>query len=211
MNTFSYEAIEEYQLEITTYCNAACPQCPRNENGGKVNPYLNVCHLDGSVIDKVFPEDLCRRLKQVFFCGSYGDPIMHPDFHNIIYNFRDKAPNLHLYIHTNGGVHDEQWWSRLATVLGPNSKIDFGIDGLEDTNHLYRRNVKFEKVMANAKAFIDAGGKAQWNWLVYKHNEHQIPEAKKLAKEMGFEHVASGPMVRSSYHADLQAQGEHVS
>ncbi|MDF1587816.1 MAG: lipoyl synthase [Gammaproteobacteria bacterium] len=31
------------------------------------------------------------------------------------------------------------------------------------------------------------------------------------AKEMGFEHVASGPMVRSSYHADLQAQGEHVS
>jgi lipoic acid synthetase len=32
-----------------------------------------------------------------------------------------------------------------------------------------------------------------------------------LAKDMGFEHVASGPMVRSSYHADLQAQGEHVS
>ena len=33
----------------------------------------------------------------------------------------------------------------------------------------------------------------------------------ETAKEMGFEHVASGPMVRSSYHADLQAQGEHVS
>ena len=32
-----------------------------------------------------------------------------------------------------------------------------------------------------------------------------------VAKEMGFEHVASGQMVRSSYHADLQAQGEHVS
>ncbi|MDG1688760.1 MAG: lipoyl synthase [Gammaproteobacteria bacterium] len=32
-----------------------------------------------------------------------------------------------------------------------------------------------------------------------------------VAKEMGFEHVASGPMVRSSYHADLQAQGEYVS
>jgi len=32
-----------------------------------------------------------------------------------------------------------------------------------------------------------------------------------VGKQMGFEHVASGPMVRSSYHADLQAQGEHVS
>ena len=32
-----------------------------------------------------------------------------------------------------------------------------------------------------------------------------------VAKEMGFQHVASGPMVRSSYHADLQAEGKHVS
>ncbi len=32
-----------------------------------------------------------------------------------------------------------------------------------------------------------------------------------IGKQMGFEHVASGPMVRSSYHADLQAQGAHVS
>lgn len=32
-----------------------------------------------------------------------------------------------------------------------------------------------------------------------------------VAKGMGFMHVASGPMVRSSYHADLQAEGKHVS
>lgn len=31
-----------------------------------------------------------------------------------------------------------------------------------------------------------------------------------LGRRMGFEHVASGPMVRSSYHADLQAAGEKV-
>ena len=33
----------------------------------------------------------------------------------------------------------------------------------------------------------------------------------RLAKELGFSQVASGPMVRSSYHADLQAAGEKVS
>lgn len=32
----------------------------------------------------------------------------------------------------------------------------------------------------------------------------------QLGKKMGFEHVASGPMVRSSYHADLQAAGKAV-
>jgi lipoic acid synthetase len=28
---------------------------------------------------------------------------------------------------------------------------------------------------------------------------------------MGFKHVASGPLVRSSYHADLQVKGEMVT
>ena len=39
----------------------------------------------------------------------------------------------------------------------------------------------------------------------------EFDELADVAKKMGFEHVDSGPMVRSSYHADLQAQGEHVS
>jgi lipoic acid synthetase len=39
----------------------------------------------------------------------------------------------------------------------------------------------------------------------------QFKEYKELALEMGFSQVASGPMVRSSYHADLQAQGKLVS
>jgi len=39
----------------------------------------------------------------------------------------------------------------------------------------------------------------------------QFQEYKELALEMGFSQVASGPMVRSSYHADLQAQGEIVN
>ena len=33
----------------------------------------------------------------------------------------------------------------------------------------------------------------------------------ELAKDLGFVNVASGPMVRSSYHADLQAAGQSVS
>jgi lipoic acid synthetase len=33
----------------------------------------------------------------------------------------------------------------------------------------------------------------------------------ELAKELGFKNVASGPLVRSSYHADRQAAGEEVN
>ena len=39
----------------------------------------------------------------------------------------------------------------------------------------------------------------------------EFDELAVLGKKMGFEHVASGPLVRSSYHADKQAKGELVS
>ena len=62
----------------------------------------------------------------------------------------------------------------------------FSIDGLEDTNHIYRRNVKWNKIMENAMSFISTGASAHWDMLVFEHNKHQVEEAKELAKEMGF-------------------------
>ncbi|SEG76511.1 lipoyl synthase [Marinobacterium lutimaris] len=38
----------------------------------------------------------------------------------------------------------------------------------------------------------------------------EFAEFERVARELGFSHVASGPLVRSSYHADLQAKGEKV-
>ena len=201
---FTFENVHEYQIEITSYCNAACPQCPRNVSGGKVNPHLPLCHLSRKTIDKTFTKELCNRLSQVFFCGSYGDPIVHPDFLNILRDFRIKNPTLWLYIHTNAGVHNTDWWTKLAEIINGYGKIDFGIDGLEDTNHLYRRGVKFETAINNAHAFIRAGGKAQWNWLVFKHNEHQIDKARMLSGILGFEKILFRGTGRFLNHSTLE-------
>lgn len=186
---FDYNRINEYQLEITSYCNAACPQCPRNDNGQGINRRMPLCHMDRAVLDCTFTIELCSRLSQIFFCGSYGDPIMHPDFLDILRDFRRKCPTLWLYFHTNGGVHDPEYWKEVANIMAGYGQIDFGIDGLEDTLHLYRRNVKFNKVIENAGAFIRAGGRAQWNFIVFKHNEHQVEQVKTLGKDLGFFNV----------------------
>jgi MoaA/NifB/PqqE/SkfB family radical SAM enzyme len=184
---FDYNLIDEYQIEITTHCNASCPQCPRNINGDEINPHMPLTYLSRPAIDHAFPKKLVQRLRQIFFCGSYGDPIAHPDFLDILRDFRSKSPTVWLYLHTNAGIRRPEWWEELAGILNGYGKIDFGIDGLEDTNHLYRRNVKWDKVMANTQAFISAGGKAQWNYIVFEHNEHQIETARALSKSMGFE------------------------
>ncbi|WNO62078.1 lipoyl synthase [Rheinheimera sp. MMS21-TC3] len=38
----------------------------------------------------------------------------------------------------------------------------------------------------------------------------EFDDIKRIAYQLGFKHVASGPFVRSSYHADRQAAGEEV-
>lgn len=186
---FNLDTVSEYQLEITSYCNAACPQCPRNINGGAVNPHMPLVHLSRSVIDKTFTQEICVGIHQIFFCGAYGDPIMHPEFLDILRDFRSKSPTIWLYIHTNGGVHDTEYWSKIAEIMNGYGHIAFGIDGLEDTLHLYRRNVSYRRVIANARAFIDAGGKAQWNFIVFKHNEHQVEQAREVSRVVGFQDI----------------------
>jgi hypothetical protein len=57
---------------------------------------------------------------------------------------------------------------------------------MESTNAVYRKNVGWNKLMSNARAFIETGGFAHWDMLVYKHNQHQVNECKQLAQDMGF-------------------------
>ena len=201
---FKFDTIDEYQIEITTYCNAACPQCPRNINGQGINPFMPLTHLARTAIDQAFTAEHCQQLRQIFFCGSYGDPIMHPEFLDILRDFRRKNPTLWLYIHTNGGVHDTEYWREIARVMAGYGQIDFGIDGLEDTLHLYRKNVKYSKVIQNAQAFISAGGRAQWNFIVFQHNQHQVEQVKTLAQEMNFFNVLIRKTGRFFNHATVE-------
>ena len=203
---FNFNNITEYQFEITTYCNAACPQCPRNVQGAGINPYMPLVHLSRDAVDAAFSVDHCKALRQIFFCGSYGDPIMHPEFLDLLQDFRCKNPTLWLYVHTNGGIHDESYWAEIATIMNGYGQIDFGFDGLEDTLHLYRRSVKYNVAMRNARAYINAGGRAQWNYIVFKHNEHQVEQARQLSQEYGFFNFLARKTGRFYDHANEVAE-----
>lgn len=203
---FDYQKISEYQIEITSYCNAACPQCPRNINGHGINPVMPLQHLSRAVIDCAFPAELLARVRQIFFCGSYGDPIMHPEFLDILRDFRSKHPTVWLYVHTNGGVHDPEYWQEIAKIFNGYGQIDFGIDGLKDTLGVYRRNVDYNRVINNAQAYISAGGRAQWNFIIFRHNEHQVKTAEQLAKDMGFFNFLPRKTGRFFNHRTLEEQ-----
>jgi hypothetical protein len=70
--------------------------------------------------------------------------------------------------------------------LPKNHNVVFALDGLEDTHALYRIGTDFNKIIENAKAFISEGGRAEWAYIRFKHNEHQVDTARQMAKELGF-------------------------
>jgi MoaA/NifB/PqqE/SkfB family radical SAM enzyme len=185
---YHYNELRIIHLELTHRCNAACPMCARNVNGGAVNPDMPLSELSLADVKAILLPELIGRLKRIYACGNYGDPMVARDCIEVFRYLREHGPNLNLDLHTNGSARRPEWWRELADIMkqGPHY-LRFGIDGLEDTNHLYRRGTDWKTVMRSAEAFIEAGGRAEWDFLVFRHNEHQVEEARKLAEDMGFQ------------------------
>ena len=184
---YHYEDVRIVHLELTHRCNAACPMCSRNIHGGAVNPDMPLSELSLADIQAILLPGFIAQLKRIYACGNYGDPIVARDCLEVFRYLRDHGPELNLDLHTNGSARRPEWWRELASILKPGPHyLRFGIDGLADTNHLYRRGTDWKTIMRAAEAFIAAGGRAEWDYLVFRHNEHQVDEARRLAREIGF-------------------------
>lgn len=123
----------------------------------------------------------------MFMCGNYGDPAAGTYTLDIYKYFRSINPNVVLGMNTNGALQTTSWWRELGLLFNqPHDYCVFSIDGLEDTNPLYRKNSDWSKLMSNAQAYIAAGGSAHWDMLVYKHNQHQVEDCELLARNLGF-------------------------
>ncbi len=157
--------------------------CLRNVSGGKTNPHLPITELRLPEIQKIFSVSFLKQLKRVYLCGNYGDPMLARDLLPSLEYFRTSNTGIRLQLFTNGSAKEPAFWRELA-LLGV--EIHFGIDGIGDTHSLYRRNTKFDLIMENAAGFIAAGGSAHWDFILFRHNQHQVNEAKNLSEKMGF-------------------------
>ena len=183
---FNFDQLENIHLEITNRCQASCPMCSRNYHGGLENPLIK--NQDWTINDfkHILNSEVLNQINGFYFCGNFGDPIINNDLAEMCSYATDVNPSLEIRIHTNGGARSKDWWKKLAKVLPNKHCVIFAIDGLADTHSLYRIGTDFNKVLENAKAFINAGGTAEWAFIKFKHNEHQQLACEAVATEHGF-------------------------
>ena len=197
--------IGRLQLEITNYCNAFCSQCERNymielqnETSEEIKEFtidydieLNNTFLSIEDIKKTFLPNKWTHLDEIVLCGNVDEPVINPDVIEIIkyfYYLDNKEKDI--WVHVNGGSRSESFWSELGELskeLNNRLTVVFGIDGDEETNHLYRRNVDWKTLQKNWRAYISSGGRAGWQFIVFKWNQHQIADIKKLSEAEKFE------------------------
>lgn len=184
---YKYEDIKTIHLEITQNCQASCPMCDRNQNGGALNPHINLDELTIDDVKNIFTPNFISQLSTMYMCGNLGDPIVARDTLKVFEYFRSNNPKMWLSMNTNAGARDEQWWQELAKIYGRMGAVIFSVDGLQDTNHIYRQGVVWENVERSMRSFTGAGGRGRWDFLIFDHNQHQVEEAERLSKEWGFE------------------------
>lgn len=189
---WNYDDVRNVNIEISSLCNSICAWCPRYENMSPViNKQLTPQYVTIEQFKEWFPVSFASRVLQWTYSGDYGDAGTNPDLIEIFKYTFDCNPDASVQVNTNGGMKSPEFWKELGEIFSgyPQRKIIFSIDGLEDTNHIYRRNVKWEKVYNNARAYLSTGAHGVWEALVFKYNQHQTDDMKTLAEEMGFSEI----------------------
>ena len=150
-----FNNIRVLHLELTTRCQASCPQCARMDPD---SGYTTDHEVDLVRIKKTFPEQFVRNLSKVFACGNFGDPCAARECLQIFQWFREVNPDIVIGLNTNGALRDTLFWLDMGKLLS--RELDycvFSIDGMASTNDIYRQGVMWHRIMLNAETFISAG------------------------------------------------------
>ena len=186
--------IKHLHLELSSHCNARCPLCTRNFFGFEYNRGYKEAHLTLEKIQNILPVDFVQQLDEILINGTHGDFVMNPESAEIVSWLRQTNSQMHIHISTNGSARNKKFWKFLGTL---DVEISFCIDGLEDTHHIYRQDTSYNKIINNARYFIESGGRAVWTMTEFDHNKHQFKQAEQISKSLNFYSFNKRPTSRN--------------
>lgn len=170
-------------IELTNRCTLECPACPRTTWKDILKKPIKKADLNIDQFEKFLDCESGHQINKFDLCGDYGDSIYYPNLIEFIKRFRTKKFN----IFTNGSYRDEKFWNELAVNLTDQDTVIFAIDGLKDTNHLYRKNSDWDSIMLGLDIIAKSPAKVIWKTIVFSFNYDKLDQIKDLAESLGAE------------------------
>lgn len=174
-------------FEPTTSCNLRCPECPSGLREFTRPTGMLKKDFFSSTIDEIHKE----LLYLIFY--FQGEPYLNPDFLDMV----QYASSKNIYTATSTNAHYLNDANAKRTVESGLDRLIISIDGTtQDVYQQYRVGGNLTKVMEGARNIVKWKKELKsktpfifFQFLVVKHNEHQVEDIKKLAKEIGVDEV----------------------
>jgi radical SAM protein with 4Fe4S-binding SPASM domain len=174
-------------IEPTTSCNLRCPECPSG---------LRSFTRPTGMLDKVMFEKTIAELQDALMYLTFyfqGEPYLHKDFLQMV----SMATQKGIYTSTSTNAHYLSPENALATVKSGIDRVIISLDGTtQETYEQYRIGGSLEKVIEGTKNLIAAKRDLKsktphviFQFLVVKPNEHQIHDARIIAKSLGVDEI----------------------
>jgi len=174
-------------IEPTTSCNLRCPECPSG---------LRSFSRPTGMLEKGFFENIIDDLKEhLLYLTFYfqGEPFLNPEFLEMV----NYASSKGIYTATSTNAHYLNQSTSAETVASGLDRLIISIDGTtQETYQKYRIGGSLEKVMDGAANISNEKQKQKsktphtiFQFLVVRHNEHQMDEVRALAKKVGVNEV----------------------
>jgi radical SAM protein with 4Fe4S-binding SPASM domain len=174
-------------FEPTTSCNLRCPECPSGLRA--------FSRPTGMLKKDFFRETIDQLHRELLYLIFYfqGEPYLNPDFLDMVKYASSKG----IYTATSTNAHYLTEANARRTVESGLDRLIISIDGTtQETYKQYRVGGNLEKVLEGARNIVKWKQELKsktplvvFQFLVVRHNEHQIEEVKRIAKEIGVDDV----------------------
>jgi len=176
-------------IDLTYRCPLACPLCMRANLHSK-NPRIKTLMKEKIAASSEMPLDDFRKLcdffqKTISFVGRLSDPVYHTKFYEILKICSNEYPYTKFNIQTAAHQKNIDWYKKAFELSGKNVHWIFGLDGLPDVSHLYRKNQNSQLIYDAMMLGREMGVNIGWQMIIFDFNEHQIEQVKLICQKRG--------------------------
>jgi radical SAM protein with 4Fe4S-binding SPASM domain len=171
-------------IEPGNICNLHCPLCPTGKNESGVTKGFIKFELFKEIIDQL--KDSLTTINLY----NWGEPLLNKEFISIITYTKQLNKDIRICTSTNLNIRNNKLLEDL--ILSGIDEIIISCDGVSQvTYEKYRRGGDFQLVVENMKFLVKKNKELNkntllvWNFLVFKHNEHEVKIAKEMAEKIG--------------------------
>ena len=175
--------ISGLHIELTNICTLQCPGCARTQFIDQWPQHWRNHSINVKSLFRFLDIDIAGM--KILLCGNYGDPIYHPEFIELVQEFKNRKAQL--VISTNGSYKKADWWETVAAMLDQNDTVTFSVDGTPDNFMQYRVNGDWETIKQAMQVCVAADCHTQWKYIPFLYNQNSIDQAQELSKDLGID------------------------